>query len=210
MKTTRRGVFETNSYSTHVVAIYNGNNPVSKDEYFKSAVSKIEPVYKNLIIDSMVIPDSCVSFYDKLRALIGVAASEYWDRYYKEDDTWYMREQVLGEYPFSVYPDIRDAAIKVLAKNGIEMCDIDILPERIKPYNTTNGDEALNVVKVACWIRTDFLQEAKLDTQDRIEEFLADPNSYIVNLDGQSEYCGPLKEHEEYDKFYGNKKDDQT
>ena len=213
MLVSRKGVFETNSSSTHVLAVYGGHatpyKPLTID-YFKEAATHIGK-YSNFEINDFDLPNEIFSFYDKVRILIALAADSYWDKYGKWDDEWYMPEQVFGEYPFSLFPTIELAVRNVMARRGYEVASIvpgiDSMlydePDQKKSNYSIYNTRKIRFIKFNHWVRIDFLDKHDLRSLETIERFLDCPESYIIELDGQSEYYGPaLNESEKFEEHY--------
>lgn len=209
MKTTRQGVFETNSSSTHVLALYNGDKHYAlNDMYFKEAYTHVRK-YNNFEIDDFDMPNEIYSFYDKVRMLLATAAASFWDKYGKWNDDWFMPEQVFGDFPFSLFPTIELAVRNVMARHGYEVAGIipsqdGMMYNEPKDKIEQNPHRLIQIIHTNCWIRTDFLDKFNLREREEIERFLEEPRAYVIELEGQSEYYGKfMPESDKFDEHWG-------
>lgn len=212
----RRSMFETNSSSTHAVALYNGDNPVSESEYFNDVIKHIDVGGSRLLmIDSLDIPDTSVSFYDKLRAVIAASAVRFWDMYSGPDfnDEWFAPSQITGVYPMSPFPMIELAVKNILNSRGIETAGIEVR-KTVIDYKAGFGRGDVDLVHVVCPFDNGFIPRYGLDTYDGIRSFLEDPSRHIAvfedcSIDDLGKE-GAINESRQYDEYYGRNRKMRT
>ena len=187
----RAGLFETNSSSSHALCMYNGDYPLSRETYFSDAKKHVTEPYAQFIIKDFKIPDVCVTFYDKVRALMVMIAQDYWSRHYKYEDGWYMPEQLMGEYPLSKYPLLVTAVIDCLAEEGIECSDLNIeYPPIEQKFDDGEWAHKPFVIRVDTNFRDEFLSYSGLKSKEDFQRLLNDPSMFITYLECVPEHKG--------------------